>query len=536
MILQEACRRSFPTFASKTQILSETAAGPAADWLPFKLWDSQQAVAEAFEAHRLVVVLKARQLGLSWLGIAFALWHLVLHPVSTCLLFSKRDDESMDLLARLREMSRRLPDWLKPPPPVVDNGHELSFPDGSRALAFPTTAGDSYTATLAIVDEADLVPNLDALLRATKPTVDAAGRLLLIGRADQSRPESPFKRIYRAAKEGKSDWHPIFLSWRDRPDRSEEWYAAQKKDIEARTGSLDALHEQYPQSDLEALSPRSLDKRLPGGWLAACFEPAVPIQLGRAAPLDVARRAPPIPQLVVYALPEPGRAYVVGADPAEGSPTSDDSALVVLDSDTGEEVASLAGKLEPGVFAAHIHAIALWYNRAHVMIERNNHGHAVILWLRDNSPLLLLSGHDSKAGWHTTTKGKALLYDTAAEAFRDSATTLHSEATYHQLASIEGATLRAPEGQRDDRAVSFALALQGRAHVQRWSNHGREPEPPCVLTAGYANPFGEYFGPPAGHEKLGATGFGAEGDIGRGPWIDATPPDWLDPFQGWRPG
>jgi hypothetical protein len=48
-----------------------------------------------------------------------------------------------------------------------------------------------------------------------------------------------------------------------------------------------------------------------------------------------------------------------------------------------------------------------------VLCERNNHGHAVLLWLRDNSKLKRLPGHDLSPGWHTTTKAKALLYDLA---------------------------------------------------------------------------------------------------------------------------
>jgi hypothetical protein len=77
-----------------------------------------------------------------------------------------------------------------------------------------------------------------------------------------------------------------------------------------------------------------------------------------------------------------------------------------------------------------------------VLVERNNHGHAVLLWLEDNSRLWRLEGHDGNEGW-LTTKGKALLYDAAADAFREGETLLHSFATFTQLASIEGATLRA---------------------------------------------------------------------------------------------
>src|ERR1700722_12228946 len=117
--------------------------------------------------NRLVVVLKARQLGLTWLVLAFALWLMLFHPIATVLLFSRRDDEAADLLAvRLHGMYDRLPAWLQAEGITADNAHEWALSSGSRALAFPTTAGDGYTATLAVVEGADLCPDLDRLMRA----------------------------------------------------------------------------------------------------------------------------------------------------------------------------------------------------------------------------------------------------------------------------------------------------------------------------------------------------------------------------------
>jgi hypothetical protein len=200
-------------------------------------------------------------------------------------------------------------------------------------------------------------------------------------------------------------------------------------------------------------------------------------------PFPPFQRPPAIPGLAVYAAPIAGRRYVVGADPAEGNPTSDESALVVLDVDSGEEMASLAGRYEPATFAAHVDGVGRFFLNSPVMVERNNHGHAVLLWLRDNSGLTRLCGHDGSPGWHTTTKGKALLYDTAGEALRDGETVIHSLDLFAQLASIEGATLRAPEGQPDDRATAFALALAGRAKLLRRYSVD-DGAGPCELVAG----------------------------------------------------
>src|SRR5262249_32023156 len=138
-----------------------------ADWIPFRLWRAQIQTLDTIRDHRLVVILKARQLGLTWLVLGFALWEMLFRPAATVLLFSRRADEAVALLrTRLRGMYDRLPAWLKVRAFGVDNDHEWELSNGSRVLAFPTTAGDSYTATLAIVDEADLLPDLDRLMRA----------------------------------------------------------------------------------------------------------------------------------------------------------------------------------------------------------------------------------------------------------------------------------------------------------------------------------------------------------------------------------
>jgi hypothetical protein len=444
------CRKS-PAYFLDTyvQIYDAVSGG----WMPFRLWPAQLQTLSTIAAKRLTVILKARQLGLTWLVLGFALWSMLFWPAATVLLFSRRDDEAVDLLGtRLRGMYERLPAWLKVRSFAVDNDHQWQLSNGSRVLAFPTTGGDSYTATLAIVDEADLVPDLDRLMRAVKPTIDSGGRMILLSRADKANPQSSFKRIYRAAKQGQTDWQAVFLPWQARPDRDAAWYDAQKKDIFQRTGSVDDLQEQYPATDTEALAARALDKRIAPAWLQQCYQERSPL-----TPLPAG--APALPGLEVYGLPQPGHSYVLGADPAEGNPTSDDSALAVLDRASGEEVAALAGKFQPAVFAAHVDGIAQWYGGAGVLVERNNHGHAVLLWLRDHSSLALGSGLDHKDGWLSNATGKAMLYAQAADAFRQQQTVLHSFATFMQLASIEGASLRAPQGEPDDRAVAYALAL-----------------------------------------------------------------------------
>lgn len=430
------------------------------DWIPFDLWPAQSEALKKINKNQLTIILKARQLGATWLVLSYALWLMMYRPTAEVLLFSKRDTEAVYLLSheRMRGVYERLPGWMRSGHrPRVTAGHQWTLANGSVARAFSTSSGDSYTASLAIVDEADLSPDLNRLMRSVKPTIDNGGKMILLSRTDKSEPSSEFKRIYTAAAAGENGWTPVFMPWHVHPGRDQVWYDAQTKDILSRTGSLDDLHEQYPASDIEALSPRTLDKRIPAQWLFDVFE-----QEAGFDPLG-------IPSLRIFKLPEPGIRYVVGGDPAEGNPTSDDSACTVLRVDTGEEVASLAGKFQPSTFGNFLALLSEFYQDAPVLVERNNHGHAVLLWLHENTQVPILKGSDDKFGYMTTTKSKAQMYADLTDAVRDGEVRIHSQQTYLQLASIDGNTLSAPTNEYDDRAISFALAWQAvLKDVSKW--------------------------------------------------------------------
>ena len=71
----------------------------------------------------------------------------------------------------------------------------------------------------------------------------------------------------------------------------------------------------------------------------------------------------------------------------------------------------------------------------------------------------LLRGLDGELGWATTGASKHLMFDQAAKDMREGGLRLHDATTTWQLTSIDGATLAAPPGQHDDRAMACVLAL-----------------------------------------------------------------------------
>jgi hypothetical protein len=407
-------------------------------------------------ASRKLVILKARQLGISWLSLGYALWLMLFQAPATILLFSLREEESKELLWRLRGMYDRLPEHLCARKVTLSNETRWILSNGSRALAFSTRSGRSYTGTLALVDEADFVPELSQFLNAVKPTIDAGGQLFLVSTSDKKRPISTFKNLFRAAVAGTSDpavggdYRHVFLPWWSRPGRDEAWRAAVQAEMYAQRGTNDDFYAEYPSTPEEALAAEQLDRRLPLDWLENCLDT-------ERQPLG--GHGPWVPGLTVWAAPLPCRRYVIGADPAEGNPNSDESAACVLDAVTWAEMAEVVGKIEPSTFALYLDEVGRWYNGADVLPERNNHGHLLIRELQRLGNLRVLDGYDGKPGWLSNVKGKPLLYGLLADAVREGACLVRGSETAAQLASIEASTLNAPEGLRDDRADAYALAV-----------------------------------------------------------------------------
>jgi hypothetical protein len=422
----------------------------AQDWVRFELWPAQAETLQTMVGSRKLVILKARQLGISWLSLGYALWLMLFQAPATILLFSLREEESKELLWRLRGMYDRLPDHLRARKVTLSNETRWILSNGSRALAFSTRSGRSYTGTLALVDEADFVPELSQFLNAVKPTIDAGGQLFLVSTSDKKRPISTFKNLFRAAVAGTGDYRHVFLPWWSRPGRDEAWRTAVQAEMFAQRGTNDDFYAEYPSTPEEALAAEQLDRRLPYDWLGDCLDT-------ERQPLPDA--GPPVPGLTVWAAPIPGRRYVIGADPAEGNPNSDESAACVLDAVTWAEVAEVVGRIEPSTFALYLDQVGQWYNGADVLPERNNHGHLLIRELQRLGNLRVLEGYDGKTGWLSNVKGKPLLYGLLADAVRDGACLIRGSETAAQLASIEASTLNAPEGLMDDRADAFGLAV-----------------------------------------------------------------------------
>lgn len=456
----ERCRADCAYFIDTYCVIDDTQGhGDGSGVMPFNLWDAQRDVIKTLETEDLVVILKARQLGISWLCCAYVLWVAVFKPGQAILLFSQGETEANELLRRVLVLFERLPDWFKSsegiPSLVSDNTSKLEWSNESRIRSMPATprAGRSLTASVVVMDEAAHMMWGDKLYTAAKPTMDGGGQMIMLSTANGV--GGLFHSIYTKAAALLNDFKTVFLPWWARPGRDQAWY---DKKISEETDPA-RIKQEYPANATEAFLA-SGRVRFPGEWIDQqtpnIRKPITPCPI-KVADLD--HRS-----LSVYVLPVKGRQYVLAADVAEGLEHGDYSTAPVIDRLTGEEVATLHGHWEADTFAHHLAALGRHYNSCPIIVERNNHGHAVLATLRSNEVNYpsIGNGLDERAGWLSNVKTKPHSVDVLATALRDMTIIIHSQATLDEMQIykvLKDGKTGAPEGYYDDRVMSWAIGL-----------------------------------------------------------------------------
>jgi hypothetical protein len=327
----------------------------------------------SLELERLVLILKARQLGISWLVCGYVLWSALFHPNQQIFMYSKGQAESSELLRRIRSLLDRLPAALRRLLPGVrkgrDNTREMGFTNGSTIRSMPSTekAGVSHTASIVVMDEAAHMTRGAKLYEMVKPIMEAGGQLIILSTANGA--GDWFHRLWQAAERGLNGFYTLFLPWYTRPGRDEAWYLRVLRD------ALDTeqVRENYPATASEAFRATGRNRFRPA-WIDRQNP-----NLSRPLPdLGMPFAIADMEGLEVWETPQRGRRYVVAADVAEGLEHGDFNAAHVFDAETWVQVAQLHHRHEPADFAADLAILADWYNMAWCWPERNNHGHAVI--------------------------------------------------------------------------------------------------------------------------------------------------------------
>jgi len=175
----------------------------------------------------------------------------------------------------------------------------------------------------------------------------------------------------------------------------------------------------------------------------------------------------------------PEAKYVVAVDVSEGKlnkesrkKENDFSVIHVLRADNYQTVARWRGHIDPDQLALVVYAIGIFYNRALVGVEVNNHGLTTVqalrnksypnLYMRESNEEHRFQERTSLMGFSTNRKTKKIIIDNLAQAIREGdildldVVFIRECMTY--IRDDQGFT-NAQEGQFDDTVMAMAIAL-----------------------------------------------------------------------------
>jgi len=447
--------------------------------VPFVLTPTQERFLSILETSNRVVIVKARQLGISTVTRAWFLWKAwrsgepLKHAVISYTRESANHLHSIDkafFVSLPQALQRRLANDSKGSLKWADTGSELKcFSAGGKG-----GATRSYSFTSAHISEFAFFDDQNELLSNVISSV-GGGQIVIETTVKEA--DDFYHNLVRGAPQ--NGWTLAFFPWMD-----EKKYASHprfgqgdipkvtddeksvKRDLHLNLSQLYWRRQQinslgltkfcreFPSTIEEAFYTRG-ESWLSLGGLSAL----VPLDMGRGPDFE-------------YEEPIEGQRYAMGVDVGGGG-GGDFSVITVVSVTTGQPVYHWADNTTPPFKFAEI-VFEEWsrWNDAHILVESNGVGSVVISALEQWG--VPLWKDDRGRDWRTDKTSKIRILERLREAleggsFRELHSTLVDEII--NMVPNRWGSASARKGKHDDFVISMSLALEARDAVPDFSDH-----------------------------------------------------------------
>lgn len=472
------CKASYLHFLNYVKIIEPPTQDTLGGVIKFELWEHLKQFISILLTKKLISLLKSRQVGASWGVDTWVLWNVMAKIGSTWMLFSKGENEAIELLGKCRRIYSQLPDFLqiKVNP---DSATEMGFPimrSVIKAFAATETAGISFTASGVVADEHSEHPYADQNYLSSKPTRDAGGQFISIFTANKLNPDNLATAIFKDALDGKNDFTPLFFPYSVRPGRDMEWYAQTKRNIPERE-----LAKLTPELYMEQNYPASIEEALRPSQTTSAFDARVldemmgdtrnPIKLEREG-ID--------PKIVhIYQDFHIGEFYIAATDTSHGV-GKDFSVTAIMNVKTGSVVADIMrNDISPEELALHSVRLFKEYHNPLWFPEDNEWGRVVITTAQNlgYKRFGYQDAKKNKVGWHTDEKTRFDLWGGLIPAINNHQITIYNQQGLKQFYDIirnvsKNGRIEAVGGKHDDypMAVGICWAKKDEVRTTAWDS------------------------------------------------------------------
>lgn len=337
------------------------------------IWPFQRQFVRILQREPRVLVLKARQIGISTILMHFAYWLCRFGAPNSqrILILSKSKDDAAHLLGMVPNINLEQPESIQVEP-EAEGQHHFEFPNGNKikCLAATEGGGRGFAATAVFLDEHAFHRYPEKNWNAVKPTLEGEGHFVICSTGNGI--GNMFHDLWLKAKERANNFLPVFIPWSAPLHRDPEWLENERRESPLPD---DEFLQEYPSSDNEAFvttgnCPFDVE------W--------VQDQIKRAETKTVEIPAAAEGRVQIFQRPEKGERYAAGIDCAQGvnrQGTSDRTSVKVIDTH-GRHVASWDGKRELTDALPEIEDLLRLYREPFLCVERNGPGVGFItaLW------------------------------------------------------------------------------------------------------------------------------------------------------------
>jgi len=427
---------------------------PLEGLVPFKTYDYQSELINIFNDHRFSVILKARQLGISTITAAYVIWMMLFHRDKNILVMATKYTTASNLVKKVKSMLRNLPEWIQIAQVDVNNRNSFELSNGSQIKASSTSvdAGRSEALSLLVIDEAAHVENLEELWTGLYPTLSTGGRCIAL-----STPNGVgnwFHKTYIDADSGKSNFYPIKLLWDAHPDRNQEWFERETKNMSHRqiAQELECNFNASGETVIHSDDIMKIDKQVMPPKYRTGFDR----------------------NFWIWEEFNPESNYLLSADVARGD-GNDYSVFHIFKLETMEIIGEYQGKVTPDIFSDIVFNAGKEYGNCMIVVENNTVGFSVLEKLKENNypnvyhsikssheyidQLTAESMNSAVAGFTTSLKTRPLLVAKFEEFIRNKMLTIYSSRLRAELDTFIWNNGR-PEAQRgynDDLVMACAI-------------------------------------------------------------------------------
>ena len=406
----------------------------------FNLYPFQEGVLHLFRDEKFIITLKSRQLGISTLASAYALWLMIFHKDKNVLALAITQATARNLVTKTIFMYENLPKWLQLPF-VEKNKLSMRLKNGSKITAKSSNsdAARSEAVSLLLIDEAAFIDNIEETFTAAQQTLATGGQCMAL-----------------STPNGVGDW-------RDEQSRQlGDKMAAQECDCDFMSSGDSVIEVENMSFYEETYVKDPVERRGVDG------------------------------NLWIWESPDYQKSYMVVADVARGDST-DYSAFHVFDIESCTQVAEYKGKISPKEYGNVLVGIATEYCDALLVIENANIGWSTIEQVleREYKNLYYSSRSDTETvesymakferdklvpGFTMSLKTRPLVIAKMTEYVRERSVVLQSKRLLGEMRVFiwRNGKAQAQSGYNDDLVMAFATALYVRDTAIRMRQQGMD--------------------------------------------------------------